>query len=113
MEFSSRMKDYYDIYYLSHKFDFDGKVLTEALAKTFVNRDHSFTLEQFEQVIHFNQDEAMIKKWNAFAHKLDTKTDEFSTVLNGISDFLEKPFTALIENKEFNQKWSAQIRKWN
>lgn len=27
MEFSSRMKDYYDIYYLSHKFDFEGKVL--------------------------------------------------------------------------------------
>ena len=27
MEFSSRMKDYYDIYYLANKFDFDGKVL--------------------------------------------------------------------------------------
>ena len=38
MEFSSRMKDYYDIYYLANKFDFDGAVLTEALRKTFVNR---------------------------------------------------------------------------
>ena len=27
MEFSSRMKDYYDIYYLANKFDFDGNVL--------------------------------------------------------------------------------------
>lgn len=35
MEFSSRMKDYYDIYYLANKFDFDGKVLTEALNKNF------------------------------------------------------------------------------
>ncbi len=35
MEFSSRMKDYYDIYYLANKFDFDGKVLSEALKKTF------------------------------------------------------------------------------
>lgn len=33
MEFSSRMKDYYDIYYLANKFDFDGAVLTEALKK--------------------------------------------------------------------------------
>ena len=33
MEFSSRMKDYYDIYYLANKFDFDGVVLTEALKK--------------------------------------------------------------------------------
>lgn len=26
MEFSSRMKDYYDIYYLANKFDFDGNI---------------------------------------------------------------------------------------
>ena len=30
MEFSSRMKDYYDIYYLANKFDFDGATLAEA-----------------------------------------------------------------------------------
>lgn len=53
MEFSSRMKDYYDIYYLASKFDFDGKMLTEALAKTFNNREHAFTIEQFEQVMSF------------------------------------------------------------
>lgn len=50
MEFSSRMKDYYDIYYLANKFIFDGATLTEALRKTFENRRHVFTLEQFEQV---------------------------------------------------------------
>ena len=41
MEFSSRMKDYYDIYYVANHFDFNGKVLTEALRKTFVNREHN------------------------------------------------------------------------
>lgn len=39
MEFSSRMKDYYDIYYLANKFDFDGATLTKALKKTFENQD--------------------------------------------------------------------------
>ncbi len=48
MEFSSRMKDYYDIYYLANKFNFDGTTLTEALRKTFENRRHVFTIEQFE-----------------------------------------------------------------
>ena len=28
------MKDYYDLYYLANKFDFDGATLTEALKKT-------------------------------------------------------------------------------
>ena len=66
MEFSSRMKDYYDIYYLANKFDFDGKVLTEALKKTFENRGHAFTIEQFEQIMNFADDSAMQKKWKAF-----------------------------------------------
>ena len=56
MEFSSRMKDYYDIYYLANKFDFDGKVLTEALKKTFENRGHAFAIEQFEQVMSFAEE---------------------------------------------------------
>lgn len=45
MEFSSRMKDYYDIYYIANKFEFDGKILSEALRKTFANREHSFTVD--------------------------------------------------------------------
>ena len=66
MEFSSRMKDYYDLYYLANKFDFDGATLTEALKKTFENRGHHFTVEQFEQVMAFGSDDAMQKKRKAF-----------------------------------------------
>lgn len=47
MEFSSRMKDYYDIYSLANRFDFDGATLTKALEKTFKNRGHAFTVGQF------------------------------------------------------------------
>lgn len=112
MEFSSRMKDYYDIYYLANKFDFDGKVLTEALRKTFTNREHIFTLEQFEQVMAFDSDEAMQKKWKAFVRKIDTKTDDYSTVLKTIKDFLTKPFTAAVGCKEFTEKWSAANNEW-
>lgn len=112
MEFSSRMKDYYDIYYLANKFDFDGAMLTEALRKTFENRGHIFTSEQFEQVMAFDSDEAMQKKWKAFVRKIDTKTDHYSTVLRTIKTFLIKPFTAAVVCKEFNEKWSATNGEW-
>ncbi len=59
MEFSSRMKDYYDIYYLSNTFDFDGEILTKALKTTFENRGHHFTVEQFIRVMTFADDDAM------------------------------------------------------
>ena len=112
MEFSSRMKDYYDIYYLANKFDFDGATLTEALKKTFENRGHSFTVEQFEQVISFVDDSAMQKKWKAFTCKIDTKTDDFSIILKTIRNFLEQPFTAAVENKTFTERWSPANSKW-
>ena len=112
MEFSSRMKDYYDIYYLASKFDFDGVTLTEALRKTFVNREHIFTAEQFEQVMGFDDDVAMQKKWKAFVRKIATKTDDYSTVLKTIKVFLTKPFTAVVGGKEFTPKWSANNGEW-
>ena len=112
MEFSSRMKDYYDIYYLASKFDFDGVTLTEALKKTFENRGHSFTIAQFEQVMTFDNDDAMQKKWKAFIRKIDTKTDDYSTVLKTIKEFLTKPFTAAARGKEFTENWSATNGEW-
>ena len=112
MEFSSRMKDYYDIYYLANKFDFDGKVLTEALKKTFENRGHSFTIEQFEHVVGFDDDTAMQKKWKAFVRKTDIKTNDFGTVMKTINAFLTKPFTTVVEGNTFLDKWTAQDNVW-
>ena len=112
MEFSSRMKDYYDIYYLANKFDFDGMTLTEALKKTFENRNHNFTIEQFEQMLAFDSDDAMQKKWKAFIKKINTKTDDFETVLKTIKLFLVEPFIAAVENKEFDNQWLSLENKW-
>jgi len=112
MEFSSRMKDYYDIYYLANKFNFDGATLTEALKKTFENRGHIFEVEQFEQVMAFDDDTAMQKKWKTFVRKIDTKTDDYGTVLRTIKAFLTKPFTAAVEGKKFMEQWSAANSVW-
>lgn len=112
MEFSSRMKDYYDIYYLANKFDFDGALLAKAMKKTFANRDHSFTMEQFEQVMVFDGDEAMRKKWKAFCRKTDIKVDDYSVVLQTIKGFLAEPFAAAVEDNDYAKYWSVSENKW-
>ncbi len=112
MEFSSRMKDYYDIYYLANKFDFDGAILTEALKKTFENRGHSFTVERFEQVMGFDDDASMQKKWKAFCRKIDTKTDDYGVVLSTMKVFLTEPFAAAVINETFEKYWFAVNSKW-
>ena len=113
MEFSSRMKDYCDIYYLANKFDFDGALLAEAMKKTFANRNHSFTVEQFEQVMAFDGDEAMRKKWKAFCRKTDIKTDDYSTVLKTINEFLFEPFVAAVEGRNYVKRWSGSENRWS
>ena len=112
MEFSSRMKDYYDIYYLANKFNFDGTTLTKALQKTFENRGHTFTIEQFEQVLTFGSDDAMQKKWKAFCRKIDTKTDDYNTVLKTIKAFLTEPFAAAVDGNEYTKQWCTANSKW-
>ena len=113
MEFSSRMKDYYDIYYLANKFDFDGALLAEAMKKTFANRNHSFTVEQFEQVMALDGDEAMRKKWKAFCRKTDIKTDDYSTVLKAIRSLLSEPFAAAVEGRNYVKRWSGSENRWS
>ena len=112
MEFSSRMKDYYDIYYLAHKFDFEGKVLCEALSKTFANREHKFTTEQFEQIMTFDKDDGMQKKWKAFTKKIDIEMDEFPVILQSIREFLCKPYAAVMNEEVFENQWDANEGKW-
>ena len=106
------VKDYYDIYYLANRFDFDGATLTEALKRTFANRGHSFTATQFAQVIEFADDAAMQKKWKAFCRKIDTKPDAFDEVLKMINRFLREPFKAAISDDNFEEKWNATENKW-
>ena len=111
MEFSSRMKDYYDIYYLANKFDFDGKTLTEALKKTFANRNRSFTIEQFDQMLSFSADDAMQKKWTAFCKKVNTESN-FDAVLKTIRLFLLLPYQVAVKDNEYTETWSARDQMW-
>lgn len=106
------MKDYYDIYYLANKFDFKGNLLTEAIRKTFCNREHDFTIERFDQVVGFVDNDDMQRKWKAFVRKINIKTEDFGVVMETITGFLRAPFSAAIKKADFIYCWSASKRSW-
>ena len=99
MEYSSRMKDYYDLYYLLTHFEFDEDTLAEAMKKTFENRNHHFTTEQFNHVMSFAEDESMQKKWNAFTKKINSDSVDYKEVLKVIEYYLRKPIETVLKNK--------------
>ena len=63
-------------------------------------------------MLEFDSDDAMQKKWKAFIKKINTKTDDFKTVLKTIKLFLAEPFSAAVENKKFNSHWTANDNQW-
>jgi predicted nucleotidyltransferase component of viral defense system len=112
MEFSSRMKDYYDIYFLASRFDFEGAVLSKALLKTFDNRNHVFSTEHFEQIMSLGSDDMMTRKWNTFIRKTNTISEDFQAVLESIRSFLWEPFTSILNKEEFDKNWIAIRSSW-
>ena len=112
MEFSSRMKDYYDILYISHRFDFDGNTLREALSRTFTNRNRNFTIEQFNQLVALGDDSAMKKKWSVFLKKISSPEAGFSEVMKSLDIFLREITASIIEGQPFAKAWSATAGRW-
>lgn len=55
MTATSRMKDFYDIYYWSRIFDFEGRVLQEAIFETLQHRGTSYEKDSMEQIRAFDQ----------------------------------------------------------
>ncbi len=112
MNFSSRMKDFYDIYYLSRHYPFDGKTLAQALRSTFENRGRDFTVSQMEDLAAFSQDDTMVARWTAFAKRVEIDEVDFAKVLVQINTFLDLPVKAVLEGGSFCASWSPEDNGW-
>ena len=109
MDFSSRMKDYYDLFYLANRIEFDTALLAEAMRKTFANRGHEFTMERFETVCGFASDAAMQFKWQAFTRKIHEEDLALVTVVDTIRSFLSGPMKIALERCPFQEN-SADLQ---
>jgi len=67
LELTSRMKDYFDIYYLAITYPFDGRKLQEAIFETFQNRGTSYDATTLLEVSRFSEDPEMLTKWRRHA----------------------------------------------
>jgi hypothetical protein len=106
---NSRMKDFYDIWLLSRTFDFKGKVLAEAVEKTFENRNTPITLNAAIFDPSFGKDGDKNVQWQGFIRKtkLINAPESFEEVIAVVKLFLE-PLTASIgERQAFNSIWAA------
>lgn len=107
---NSRMKDFYDLWLLIRRFDFNGENLAEALKKTFTHRKTPLLQEGplfAEEIYDENSDRQTL--WKAFLNKGQTKhaPEELGATAKIIEKFLVKPLEAIALDKKFDGKWKA------
>ena len=112
-ELTGRMKDFYDIYYLSRSFDFEGIKLQTAIEETLQNRGTTYGKESFTRVLSLVNDEAMQVKWRYFLKTLGNLQIPFSEVMAGIERFLGPVWSSILKEEEFLHKWKAVDNCWD
>lgn len=111
-ELTGRMKDFYDIYYLSRTFDFDGLKLQTAIQETLQNRGTAYEKDSFERVLALADDVDMQTKWRYFLRTLGNPVMDFQTVMNGLEQFLVPLWDAMIGEEELLKRWTSTDSAW-
>ena len=105
---NSRMKDFYDLWIIAREFDFDGRILSDAIRNTFSRRrtplpEHASSGLSPE----FHEDTQKNTQWNAFIRKgmLVTSPPSLTDVCLFLETFLLPPTQALTQDQDFKAKW--------
>lgn len=112
MEATSRMKDYYDIYYLLSRYDFDGETLSKAIYETFRNRQTECTIGILERISGIYEIDEMIRRWSVFTKKTLGIELPFNEVVEGIVDFVREPIQSVEKGEYLKKSWNHDERKY-
>ncbi len=106
---NSRMKDFYDIWILSRRFNFNGETLARAVQATFRNRKTPIVSDPvvFDQTFAYDGDKSI--QWKGFIKKakLTSAPEDFETVVTAIKLFLEPLTISLAKDRPFRDAWNA------
>ncbi|MHC4891282.1 MAG: nucleotidyl transferase AbiEii/AbiGii toxin family protein, partial [Planctomycetota bacterium] len=106
---NSRMKDFFDIWLMSRHYDFDGRTLTAAIAKTFSTRGTDIPSEPTVLSNSFTEDATKAAQWRAFIrrNRLANVPNEFGEILNTLVAFLGPIAKSLAADRSYKATWKA------
>ena len=112
MEATSRMKDFFDIYYLSGVFDFEGRKLQEAIFRTLEYRGTIYESDSFDRIRDFKNNTSLLKLWDNYQSGTREDKPDFNVVIDRLEKFLEPIFHAVIMEEEWFCIWDSSVQKW-
>jgi len=105
METTSRMKDYYDIYYLATHYKFEGAMLQKAIDETFTNRKTICDWKSLERIKSMNENKDMSRRWHVFVTKSLNTEIMFNTVISVVVEFVSKPIESIESETSLDKSW--------
>ena len=111
METTSRMKDFFDIYYLSSVFDFSGKTLKEAVRFTAEHRERVLEQNVFERIREFADNPFLKAQWLRFEPAKENGL-AFWEALQRLEQFLAPVYQAVLRGENFERQWSSSQKSW-
>ena len=104
---NTRLKDFYDIWVLIQRYEFDGIILSQAISATFTRRRTPLSTEPpLALTDHFASDPAKHTQWKGFLKKNRLSIPvELLDLTAGLWAFFSKPVMALISSATFDQIW--------
>ena len=112
LELTSRMKDIYDIYYLSSMFDFDGRALQQAVFETLQNRGTSYEKDSFDRVIALSVNKEIQTRWRQYLRRMKMPELQLDDVMERVDCFLRLVWDAMIHEEELLLRWNCEIASW-
>lgn len=104
---NSRMKDFYDIWFIARENTFNGDQLGEAIRQTFERRSTMLPTEVPTALTpHFYGDPMKQRQWSAFIQRsLLQNAATLQSVAEKIEKFLMPPCLAIASGESFNAQW--------
>ena len=101
---NTRVKDYYDLWHVSQRYEFNGTVLNRAILRTFGRRETALPEETPAGLrLDYLSDAQRVRQWNAFVERSTTATGtpSFSAAGNAIAEFVLP-----IVTEDFSSYWA-------
>jgi hypothetical protein len=105
---NSRMKDYFDLWFLSRRFEFEGQRMADAMRATFDRRRTALpTGAPIGLTEEFATDASHERQWRAFVRRIGESELEntFPDVVNDIATFVMPPTIAAARGESFTRQW--------
>ena len=112
-ELTGRMKDFYDIYYLSRAFDFDGLKLQTAIFETLQHRGTPYNRDSFVRIMELADNDSMQVKWRHFLRSLGNPEIAFTEVIEGIKRFIEPIWDSILLGVDYVGCWDSTSGTWS